>query len=162
MPKLDLSKIPFQSRTSYPGKLADAVSGRSGQALGDAGGLTQFGVNIVRLEPGGLSSLRHYHMEQDEFAIMLSGRCVLIDDDGEHEMLPGDCATWPAGEANGHHLVNKTDAPASFLVVGTRTPTETAYYSDLDMMVKDDENGFSFTRKDGSPLTPDQIGDDND
>ncbi|WP_171236485.1 cupin domain-containing protein [Ruegeria sp. HKCCA6837] len=162
MPKLDLSQIPFNGGSSYPGKLAEAVGGRFKKGVGDAGGLTQFGVNIVRLEPQALSSLRHYHMEQDEFAIMLSGTCVLIDDDGEHEMQPGDCAAWPAGETNGHHLVNKTDAPATFLVVGTRTPTETCFYSDLDMMVKDDENGFSFTRKDGSPLTADQIGDDND
>ncbi|WP_171238233.1 cupin domain-containing protein [Ruegeria sp. HKCCA5763] len=160
MPKLDLSQIPFKGGSSYPGKLAEAVGGRFKKGVGDAGGLTQFGVNIVRLEPQALSSLRHYHMEQDEFAIMLSGTCVLIDDDGEHEMQPGDCAAWPAGEANGHHLVNKTDAPATFLVVGTRTPTETCFYSDLDMMVKDEGN--TFTRKDGSPLTADQIGDDND
>jgi len=154
MPKLDLSQIPFQGGSSYPGKLAEATAGRFAQRVGDAGGLSQYGVNIVRLEPQGLSSLRHYHMEQDEFAIILSGSCTLIE--------PGDCAAWPAGEANGHHLVNKTDAPMTFLVVGTRTPTETGYYSDLDMMVKDDENGFSFTRKDGSPLTADQIGDGND
>ena len=160
MPKLTLSEIPFIGGSSYPGKLAEAVAGRSNQALGDAGGLTQYGVNIVRLEPGGLSSLRHYHMEQDEFLMVTQGVCTLIDDDGEHQMAPGDCATFPAGEANGHHLINKTDAPAAFLVVGTRTPTETAYYSDIDMMVKDDTNGFAFTRKDGSPLTADQIGDD--
>ncbi len=160
MPKLDLSQIPFQGGSSYPGKLAEAVLGRFNQGLGDAGGLTQFGVNIVRLEPAGMSSLRHYHMQQDEFAIMLSGTCVLIEDDGEYEMQTGDCAAWPAGTPNGHHLVNKTDAPATFLVVGTRTPTETCFYSDIDMMVKDDADGDTFTRKDGSPLTADQIGDD--
>ncbi len=162
MPKLDLSQIPFKGGSSYPGKLAEATAGRFVQRIGDAGGLTQYGVNIVRLEPQGLSSLRHYHIEQDEFAIMLSGECVLIDDEGEYQMLPGDCAAWPAGEANGHHLVNKTDAPATLLVVGTRTPTETGYYSDLDMMVKFEGDDFRFTRKDGSPLTADQIGEDND
>ncbi|MGR3621752.1 cupin domain-containing protein [Pseudophaeobacter sp.] len=160
MPKLDLSQIPVRGGSSYPGKLAEAVAGRFNQGVGDAGGLTQFGVNIVRLEPGALSSLRHYHMQQDEFLVMLSGACTLIDDQGEHEMQPGDCASFPAGEANGHHLKNMTDAPASFLVVGTRTPTETAYYSDIDMMVEMDAKGFSFTRKDGSPLTADQIGDE--
>jgi uncharacterized cupin superfamily protein len=162
MPKLDLAQIPFQGGSGYPGKLAEATAGRFVQRLGDASGLTQFGANIVRLEPGGLSSLRHYHMQQDEFLVMLSGALTLIDDYGEHQMLPGDCASFPAGEANGHHLKNKTEAPASFLVVGTRTPTETAYYSDIDMMVTDDANGFSFTRKDGSPLTADQIGDENE
>lgn len=160
MPKLRLSEIPFIGGSSYPGTLAEAVAGRSMQGLGDAGGLTQYGVNIVRLEPGGLSSLRHYHVNQDEFVMVTQGVCTLIDDGGEHQMAPGDCATFPAGEANGHHLINRTDAPAAFLVVGTRTPTETAYYSDIDMKVESDAHGSAFTRKDGSPLTADQIGED--
>ncbi|MEP2030406.1 MAG: cupin domain-containing protein [Paracoccaceae bacterium] len=160
MPKLDLSQIPFKSGSSYPGKLAKSVEGRSTQRVGDAGGLTQYGVNLVRLEPNGASSLRHYHMEQDEFVIVTEGVCTLKDDDGEHQMQVGDCATFPAGEANGHHILNLTDKSATFLVVGTRTPTETGYYSDVDMMVRDDKNGFEFTKKDGSPLTPDIIGDD--
>ena len=160
MPKLDLNRIERRGGSSYPGKLNATMDGRSSLRLGDAGGLTQYGVNLVFIEPGGLSSLRHYHMEQDEFLMVTQGELVLIDDDGEHPMLPGDCAAFPAGEANGHHLANKTDAPAAFLVVGTRTPTETAYYSDIDMMVKTDAEGFHFTRKDGSALTADQIGDD--
>ncbi|MFA3918276.1 cupin domain-containing protein [Ruegeria hyattellae] len=160
MPKLDLTQIERQTGSGYPGKLARNGEGRSSQRLGDAGGLTQYGVNLVRLEPGAASSLRHYHMEQDEFVMVTEGVCTLIDDDGEHAMQPGDCATFPAGDANGHHLVNKSDAPAAFLVVGTRTPTETGYYSDIDMMVKVDQNEFTFTRKDGSPLTADQIGDE--
>jgi uncharacterized cupin superfamily protein len=160
MPKLDLSRIPFVGGSSYLGKLNDVTAGRFVQRIGDAGGLSQYGVNIVRLEPNGQSALRHYHMEQDEFAIVLTGTCTLIDDNGEHQMLPGDCASFPSGEENGHHLVNNTNAPSTFLVVGTRTPTETAFYSDIDMMVKDDENGFAFTRKDGSPLTADQIGEE--
>jgi uncharacterized cupin superfamily protein len=162
MPKLDLSRIERRRGSVYPGKLDATMDGRSSLRLGDAGGLTQFGVNLVQIEPGGMSSLRHYHMEQDEFLMMTSGTLVLVDDDGEHEMQPGDCASFPAGDPNGHHLINRTDAPATFLVVGTRTPTETAYYSDIDMMVKQDASGFAFTRKDGSPLTADQIGDDND
>jgi len=158
MPKLDLSQIKAVTGSGYPGKLSDAMQGRSSQRLGDAGGLSQFGANLVHLVPGGLSSLRHYHMEQDEFVMVTQGVCTLIDDDGEYPMQPGDCATFPAGEANGHHFVNQTDAPATFLVVGTRTATETAYYSDIDMMMTDDTRGFAFTRKDGSPLTADQIG----
>ncbi len=160
MPKLNLSQIPFVSRCSYPGKLAQPFEGRSTQSLGAESGLTQYGVNIVRIEPGAPSSLRHYHTQQDEFLMMTEGKLVLIDDDGEHEMLPGDCASFPAGDANGHQLVNRTNAPAAFLVVGTHTPTETAVYSDIDMMVKVDQDGFNFTRKDGSPLTADQIGDE--
>jgi uncharacterized cupin superfamily protein len=158
MPKLDLSQLPWRTGSGYPGKLAKPCKGRSVQALGDPGGLTQYGVNIVRLEPGAMSSLRHYHMQQDEFVMVTEGICTLIDDQGAHEMLPGDCATFPAGDENGHHLVNRSDQPAAFLVVGTRTATETGYYSDLDMMVKVAEGQFTFTRKDGSPLTADQTG----
>lgn len=158
MPRLDLSQIPAKGGSTYPGKLADAMAGRTSQRLGDAGGLSQYGVNLVRLAPGAMSSLRHYHMKQDEFVMVTEGTCILIDDHGEHAMQVGDCATFPAGEANGHHLVNKTEAPAAFLVVGTRTETETGYYSDLDMKVSMDATGYNFTRKDGSPLTADQIG----
>lgn len=160
MPKLDLAKIGVVTGSGYPGTLATSVGGRAAQRLGEAGGLTQFGVNMVRLMPGDMSSLRHYHMEQDEFLMVTTGTCTLIDDDGEHDLLPGDCASFPAGDANPHHLVNKTDTPATFLVVGTHTATETAFYGDIDMMVAVADGEFTFTRKDGSPLTADQIGED--
>ena len=160
MPKIDLSQIPFKPGSSYPGKLANSVEGRSTQRLGPVGGLTQYGVNFVRLEPDAASSLRHYHMKQDEFVIVTKGVCILRDDEGDHEMQVGDCAAFPAGEANGHHILNHSNELAEFLVVGTHTPTETAYYSDLDMMVRDGEKGFEFTKQDGSPLTSDIIGDD--
>ncbi|MFT7594432.1 MAG: putative cupin superfamily protein [Paracoccaceae bacterium] len=132
MPKLDLSKIETRTGSSYPGGLNDKVAGRSTQRFGDAGGITQYGVNLVHLAPGGLSSLRHYHMEQDEFLMVTTGVCTLIDDTGEQQLLPGDCAAFPAGDPNGHQIANKTDAPAAFLVVGTHTPMETAFYSDMD------------------------------
>ncbi|WP_417816729.1 cupin domain-containing protein [Tritonibacter scottomollicae] len=160
MPKLDLSQIATKGGSTYPGKLAGSVEGRTSQRLGDAAGISQFGANLVHLEPGALSSLRHYHMEQDEFVMVTAGALVLVDDAGEHEMNPGDCAAFPKGDANGHHLINKSDALASFLVIGTRTESETVFYSDLDMMVKVANGAFTFTRKDGSPLTADQIGDD--
>ena len=162
MPKLDLSQIARESGTSYPGKLARAVDGRSWQALGDAGGLTQYGVNLVHLEPGAVSSLRHYQMQQDEFAMVTQGELVLIENEGETILRPGDCAAWPAGVANGHQLANRSGQRATFLVIGTRTETETVFYSDVDMMVTADTTGDHFTRQDGSPLTADQIGDEND
>jgi uncharacterized cupin superfamily protein len=162
MAKLDLSRIPVRDGSSYPGKLARTMDGRTSQRLGDAAGLTQFGVNLVFIAPGGASSLRHYHMEQDEFAMVTEGELVLVEDEDETLLLPGDCAAWPAGVENGHCLVNRSDRRAAFLVVGTHTGTETAYYSDMDMMVTSDANGSRFTKKDGSPLTADQIGEDND
>ena len=153
MPKLDIQSLPIKTGSAYPGKLSALMEGRSQIAIGNAGGITQFGANIVKLAPGAMSSLRHWHEEQDELLVMLSGELTLIDDSGETILITGDVATFPAGDANGHHLVNKSDAEGSFLVVGTRTPTETGWYSDEDMMVKFDENGFEFTRKDGSPLS---------
>ena len=160
MPKLDLSRIAVESGTSYPGKLARTVDGRSWQAVGDAGGLTQYGVNLVTLAPGAASSLRHYQMQQDEFAMVTEGELVLTENDGETALRAGDYVAWPAGVKNGHHLVNRSAANASFLVIGTRTATETVFYSDVDMMVTADETGDHFTKQDGSPLTADQIGDE--
>lgn len=162
MPKLDLSQIARVSGSSYPGMLARAVDGRSWQALGDAGGLAQYGVNLVSLEPGAASSLRHYQMQQDEFAMVTEGELVLIENDGETVLRAGDCAAWPAGVENGHHLINRTGRRATFLVIGTRTATETVYYSDVDMMVTVDDTGDHFTKQDGGPLTADQIGDESD
>ena len=121
-------------------------------AVGQAGGITQFGANLVTLAPGALSSLRHWHEQQDEFLVVVSGTCTLIDDHGETTLGMGECAAFPAGDGNGHHLINRTDLDAQFLVVGTHTPTETGHYSDVDMKVSVDQTGFQFTRRDGTPI----------
>lgn len=152
MPKIDISKLPIKSGSSYPGALAKRMQGRHQQALGDPHGLTQFGVNLVTLDPGALSSLRHWHEKQDEFLVMVSGVCTLVDDTEETLLEPGDCAAFPAGDPNGHHLINRSNEIASFVVVGTRTDTETGYYSDVDMKVTVDEAGFHFTKRDGTPV----------
>ena len=152
MPKIDLSKVPLRTGSIYPAPYDAEMEGRASLRVGDAGGLSQFGANIVILAPGAKSSLRHWHEEQDEFVVMLEGECVLVDDSGKSVMRRGDCAAFPAGDGNGHHFVNESDAEARFLVVGTRTPTETAHYSDVDLMVKIGPEGFAFTRRDGSPL----------
>ena len=152
MPKIDIDALPVKTGSTYPGPMAAKMGGRAQVALGDPMGLTQFGVNLVTLQPGALSSLRHWHEKQDEFLVMTEGELALIDDHGETLLKPGDCAAFPAGDANGHHLVNKSDAPGSFVVVGTRTPTEVGYYSDEDMMVRIDADGYTFTKRDGSPV----------
>jgi uncharacterized cupin superfamily protein len=151
MPKVDINAVEIRTGSSYPAEVAGAVEGRQVQGLGDAAGITQFGANLVTLVPGALSSLRHWHVQQDEFLVVTAGVCTLIDDFGETILNPGDCAAFPANDGNGHHLINRGDIDAQFVVVGTRTPTETGYYSDVDMMVQDGENGFQYTHKDGSP-----------
>ncbi len=152
MPKIDLSKIEAREGSIYPAPYDAEMAGRSSLRVGDAGGLTQFGANIIILAPGAKSSLRHWHEEQDEFVMITQGRCTMIDDDGEHQMDVGDCATFKAGDANGHTFENRTDAEARFLVIGTRTETETGWYSDIDLKVTMNAGGATFTRKDGTPL----------
>ena len=156
MQKIDHSVIPVKTGSSYPGKLSAQKDGRSQQSLSKASGLTQFGANLVTLAPGALSSLRHWHENQDEFLVVTSGVCTLIDEHGETDLHTGETAAFPAGDANGHHLVNKTNSPATFVVVGTHTPTERAHYSDIDMKVTVDQSGFNFTKKDGSPIEEDK------
>lgn len=151
MPKLDLASIPVKTGSSYPPQFAKLMTGRSSLRLADAGGLSQFGVNLVTLAPGGVSSMRHWHRDEDEFVMITSGTCILVEDEGETEMTVGDCAAFPAGVANGHQLINRTDTPATFLVVGTESPTELATYSDIDMIVQCDGDSAEFRHKDGTP-----------
>jgi uncharacterized cupin superfamily protein len=150
MPKLDLNAVPVKTGSIYPAPYAAQMAGRSSMRLGQAGGLTQFGVNIVILAPGAKSSLRHWHLNEDEFVMVLSGSCTLVEDAGPVVMQPGDCAAFPAGNPDGHHFINHTDAEARFLVVGTKAATETATYSDVDLMVQQSGGTFRFTYKDGT------------
>lgn len=105
--------------------------GKHEAQLGKAVGVTQFGVNHITLDPGAYSALRHWHEGEDEFVYVLSGALTLIDDNGEHTLAAGDFAGFPAGRANAHHLANKSQGPATYIVVGTRKPgTETVHYPD--------------------------------
>lgn len=148
MPKIDLSSIDPVARTSYPAPYAKAVTGRIYQRLTGPAGLTDFGVNLVTLEPGAWSSQRHWHEIEDEFVIMLEGEAVLIDDSGRTPMKAGDCASFPKGDGNGHHLVNEGDAPARFMVVGANGFPGAAHYPDIDLFI--DGNEGRYRRKDGS------------
>jgi uncharacterized cupin superfamily protein len=135
MPKIDLAAVPVKTGSIYPAPYAEMMAGRSSLRLGDAAGLTQFGVNLVTLQACALASLRHWHLKEDEFAIVLSGDLILVEDEGETQMRAGDCAAWKAGVANGHHFINRSDQPAQFLVVGTKSSDEVATYSDVDMKI---------------------------
>lgn len=152
MPKLDMTKVPMKTGSIYPEPYASQMAGRSSLRLGDAGGLTQFGANLVILAPGAKSSLRHWHQHEDEFVMVTMGECVLVQDEGETVMTVGDCAAFPAGDANGHNFINKSAQEARFLVVGTKSKYEVATYSDVDLQLVIDSKTASFTRRDGSPL----------
>jgi uncharacterized cupin superfamily protein len=149
MSRLDLSSIPVLTGSDYPAQFNEAVNGRSRQALGDAGGLTQFGVNLVELQPGAASSQRHWHAREDEFVTVMSGELTLVTDEGETLMRAGDCAAFPAGRANGHHLVNRSWGNALFVVVGTRSRDDVVTYTDIDLQY--DAASDRYTQKDGTP-----------
>ncbi|MFN0113366.1 MAG: cupin domain-containing protein [Paracoccaceae bacterium] len=153
MPVIDQPKLTPRTGSIYPEPYAAMMRGRSSLRLGDAGGLTQFGANLVTLEPGALSSLRHWHENEDEFVMVTEGVCVLVQDEGEYVMRPGDCAAFPAGSTNGHHFINRTGRVAKFLVVGTKARAEVAHYSDHDLRVEIADGKAAFTYRDGTPWT---------
>jgi uncharacterized cupin superfamily protein len=151
VPKLDLATAPVKTGSIYPAPYAAQMEGRSSLRLGDLGGLSQFGANLVILAPGARSSLRHWHQNEDEFVMVTEGECTLVQDAGPVLMRAGDCAAFPAGVPDGHHFINHTGAEARFLVVGTRARSEVATYSDVDLVVHLADGKAVFTRKDGQP-----------
>jgi uncharacterized cupin superfamily protein len=157
MAKIDLDKVPVRTGSIYPPPYDAEVAGRSSLRLGDAGGLTQFGVNLVILQPGAKSSMRHWHLHEDEFVMMTEGTCIMLTDAGETPMHPGDCAAFPAGVPDGHCFVNRSAAVAKFLVIGTRAPREVATYSDIDLKVEvtsGEKGKATFMHKNGQPYRP--------
>jgi len=148
--KLDPKTVTPRTATVYPPEFAGPVKGREKRALGDFFGLTQYGVNLTTLAPGSWSSQRHWHENEDEFVFVVEGEITLIDDAGEHLLKPGMCAGFKAGVANGHHLVNKTKTPATYLEIGTRALVERCYYPEVDMFFEKDGAKSTVTRRNGS------------
>jgi uncharacterized cupin superfamily protein len=148
MPKIDLAAVQTRRGSGYPAPYDAPCRNRSRERLGDAADLTQFGVNRLRLEPGTWSSQRHWHAEEDEFVYVLQGEVTLIDDGGEQLLRAGDCAGFRAGDPNGHHLVNRSDAAAVVLEVGSRRPEHEAVdYPDIDLTIAPGETRYR--HKDG-------------
>lgn len=146
MPKLDLDAIPQTNATGYPPEYAGKVAGRWYRRLAPAAGLDDFGASHVELKPGAWSSQRHWHEEEDEIVVMLSGEAVLVDDNGRAAMKPGDVAAFPKGDGNGHVLINESEESCFFVAVG-RSAASDCHYPDIDMHL---ENGRGFVRKDGT------------
>jgi uncharacterized cupin superfamily protein len=143
--------IAGRRSTNYPAAFAAVVDGRIKRALGDVGGLTQFGVNLTTLEPGAVSALRHWHTREDEFVYVLAGEVTLITDGGEETLAAGMAAAFPAGEANAHQLVNRGTAPVTYLEIGTRAPDDEVIYPDDDLALVKRDGRRTFVRKSGEP-----------
>jgi uncharacterized cupin superfamily protein len=149
MPRIDVAAVPERKGTGYPPQFNQMSKDRIRQRLGDAGGLKDFGVNLMRLPPGNWSAQRHWHSHEDEFVYVLEGEVTLIEDGGETVLRAGDCTAFPKGTGNGHHLINKSNATAIYLEVGSREPADVTTCSDIDMMSTN--AGGRFLHKDGTP-----------
>lgn len=148
MPKLDLDTIPQTDATGYPAPFDAAVRGRWYRRLAPPSGLTRMGVSHVVLKPGARSSQRHWHSEEDEFVVVLAGEAVLVDDSGEQVLRAGDCAAFPAGERNGHHLQNRSARDCVFIAISAGDDArDGGEYLDIDMVFGPD----GYARKDGTP-----------
>lgn len=150
MPKIDIEAAPLRVGSNYPPPHDAPCRERRRRALGDAAGLDQFGVNLMRLPPGQWSSQRHWHSAEDEFVWVVEGEVVLVEDGTETVLRAGDCAGFKAGVANGHHLENRSDREAVLLEMGSRRPDQdTCSYADIDMVARPGEDFYR--HRDGTP-----------
>jgi uncharacterized cupin superfamily protein len=139
MPKIDINAAEPRTGSRYPPPFDEPCRDRIRRRLGDAAGLTQFGVNLLTLKPGVWSSQRHWHSAEDEFVWVLEGEVVLVDDAGDHLMVAGDCAGFAAGQSNGHQLQNRSQHDAVLLEVGSRRPeSDDCTYPDIGMFADAD------------------------
>jgi uncharacterized cupin superfamily protein len=150
-PALHAGDVPAQRTTPYPSPFAERVRGRERRRLGDAYGLTQFGVNLVKLDPGGQSALRHWHTLEDELVYVLTGQVSLITDDGEQVLRTGQVIGFPAGSTNAHHMINRSTEPVEYLEIGTRTEADVAHYPDDDAAWAEIDGTWVIVHKDGTP-----------
>jgi uncharacterized cupin superfamily protein len=149
MPKIDIAAVPERKGAGYPPPFDAPCAHRVRQRLSQAGGLTDFGVNLMRLPPGGWSSQRHWHSHEDEFVFVLEGELILIEDGGETVLRAGDAAAFPKGSGDGHHMINRSGEVAAYLEVGSRWPDDLTTCSDIDMMSANADGRF--VHKDGTP-----------
>lgn len=149
MPKIEISKVSERKGTGYPAPFDKPSLERIRKRIGEAAGLEDFGVNLMQLPPGSWSSQRHWHTHEDEFVFVLDGVLVLAEDQGETILKAGDCAAFPKNSGNGHHLINRSATTAHYLEVGSRSPEDVIFYSDIDMFSPSSDGRF--LHKDGTP-----------
>lgn len=143
--------VDANTGSGYPEPFRSRVLPRARRALGDAAGLTKFGVNYTTLGPGAASSMRHWHTHEDELVFVLSGELVLVTDAGERPLRAGECAGFPAGHADGHQLVNRGTAPAVYLEIGNRDPRDAVHYPDVDLEWNAPAAPNRYSHRDGTP-----------
>ena len=151
LPKIDIASVPERIGCPYPKPFDQPCAERVRQRIGNAGGLGEFGVNLMRLPPGNWSSQRHWHTHEDEFVYIIDGELTLIEDDSETVLRAGDCAAFPKNTGNGHHLINKSSKVAVYLEVGSRHRDDVTTCSDVD--IRSSNADGRFVHKDGTPYS---------
>jgi uncharacterized cupin superfamily protein len=149
--KINLEAVMPIVGTLYPSPFDEPCRARQRKKVGDAAGLTQFGVNVLTLPPGAWSSQRHWHTASDEFVYVITGEVTLVTDEGEEILRAGDCAGFKAGEADGHCLQNRTQEAATVLEIGSRVEADAAHYSEIDLVAPPGGQPAIYTRRDGTP-----------
>jgi len=149
--RIDVAALAPVIGTLYPAPFDRPCRTRERRRLGDAAGLTQYGVNLLRLPAGGWSAQRHWHTGSDEFIYVLQGEVMLVTGGGEELLRAGDAAGFKAGEPDGHCLQNRSGQEALVLEVGTRTDSDTCHYPDIDLVSPAGGKPAIFTRRDGTP-----------
>jgi uncharacterized cupin superfamily protein len=149
MKKITIGSVPVRRGSGYPQPFDGPCAQRARQPLARSHGITQFGVNLTEIPPGGWSSQRHWHSHEDEFVWILEGELVLISNDGEEILRAGDCAAFKSGNPDGHQLVNRSAQPAKLLEIGNSDTKDRCVYPDIDLLI--DAGGPGFTHRDGTP-----------
>lgn len=152
MKKIVMESAPTRFGTNYPPPYDEPCRSRRRWQLGDAAGLTQFGVNLLRLPTGAWSSQRHWHSGEDELVYVLEGEVVMVTDGGEEILQAGDCAGFQAGDPDGHHFQNRSGQEAVILEIGARLDSDAAYYPDIDLERRNTSEGY--VHKNGTPYRP--------
>ena len=152
LPAIDPSGLEVHGGTFYPDEMKGRSEARAKQRLGDACGLTKFGVNKTVIPPGASSALRHWHQNEDEFIYVLEGEVTIVSDVGAQVLTPGMAAGFPASKPDGHYYANEGTEPAVVLEVGNRVSEDDVFYPDDDLMLKKRPGNHQYFNKAGEPL----------
>jgi len=146
--KIDIERAPVSSGSRYPAPFDAPCKNKARRRLALAGGLRQIGINLLELDPGAWSSQRHWHTRAEEFVYVLEGEVVLVTEGCEEILHAGDCAAFLPGDADAHHLQNRSGQRARILEIGSaNTRDDETTYPDVDLRVV----ALDYFHKDGRP-----------
>ena len=148
MKKIDIKGAPVSTGSRYPEPFDRPCRNKLRRRLAVAAGLKHIGINLLELDPGAWSSQRHWHTQAEEFVYVLEGDVVLVTQRGEETLHAGDCAAFLPGDPDGHHVQNRSAAPARVLEIGSAGMRgDETTYPDIDLRVV----ASRYCHRDGTP-----------